>query len=246
MVSSGIEFNGHNSSEFGLYVSASDFTLVTPERDLTMTDVAGVDGSIICDNDAFKSVIQPFHLIGVKPNRLTDAISLKRNLSSWLKPPKAYRPLHFSGLPGYYWEAICYESEIYTRTNKNMSDVQLSFSCKPFLKSDVGQNKIVLPGEIVNELINEEDWPAEPLFHVVGSGNMVLTINGDGFQLNGVDEEVWVDSENQQVYKSLEQNRSTIAVFPNHEFPKLKPGKNNIGVIGAASVEIIPNWRTLA
>ncbi|KAA9371336.1 phage tail protein, partial [Lactobacillus mulieris] len=58
--------------------------------------------------------------------------------------------------------------------------------------------------------------------------------------------EVYIDSENCLVYKSLDQLRNRNAIFPDHNFPILQPGTNSISITGNySSATITPRWRTL-
>jgi Phage-related protein len=237
----GLYFNGHYSMEYGLYVNTDDFNLVSPERSVTFSEVPGVNGSFLSDTNSFKNITQSFTCTILRPKRM-DILSYKNALVAWLRAPGTYSPLHFSGLPGYFWEAVCYESSSYTRLTASSASCTLNFNCLPFLKSDLGARYRALPAT----LYNETEWVAEPTFRILATGNVTLTVNGTDYSLIGVDGEVYVDSEHQLVYKTKTDSRSHTAVFPNHNFPVLTPGKNTLSVTGATSVTIKPNWRCLA
>lgn len=235
-------FNGKTNLDLGLYWSSEDFNWETPETDFTFTSVAGVDGDFIDDNYRYKNIVQAFTFYAISNNQPLDEI--KRNVSNWLRTPKKYLPLYVGIRPGYFLEAVPYNNVSFPRVNERFSKTTIEFNCLPFLKSDLGQKKIVVTG--MTTLENPEGWKSQPIIKIIGSGKVDVTINNNVYTITSVDDEVTINSELYQVYKTPTQSRNVFAQFSNYEFPELDLGTNQISVSPGAKLEIIPNWRTLA
>ena len=67
---------------------------------------------------------------------------------------------------------------------------------------------------------NWQQYSALPLFHIIGDGDFTLTVNDKEYQFNDIDEELYIDSDRCLIYKSLNENRTSHAILPNHAFPE--------------------------
>ena len=81
-----------------------------------------------------------------------------------------------------------------------------------------------------------------PLIKVMGTGSGTLTIQGQTMNITDLVDYVYIDSEQQDVYRLPSENRNSLA---SGVFPKLLPGDNSITISGFTSVEIIPRFYTL-
>lgn len=241
MAISKIGFRGHTSDEFHLEL-AYPFDFVHPESDVTPVSVPGVNGDVIHSNQRYKNFVQPVTFILHRPFNSPSLQSIGTEIRNWIAGDD-YSPLSSDLIEGYEWEAHVSAAPSMTITNNMWAQVVVSFDCKPFLKRLDGQQWQSVPSTIVNT----EQWMAEPLWHIKGSSNLTLTVNGLAYQLNGIDDEAYIDSERSLVYKSLTESRAGLAVFPNNDFPVLTPGDNTVSLSGNYSLfEYKPNWRCLA
>ena len=241
MAISRIGFNGHTSDEFHLALSYP-FEFVHPESDTTNVSVPGVNGDVIQSNMRYKNFVQPVTFVLHRPFHSPSLQSIGREIRNWVAGDD-YTPLTSDLIEGYEWEAHVAAAPTMAITNNFRAQVVIQFDCKPFLKRIEGQQFQSVPAQVNNT----EHWSAEPLWHIKGTGNLTLTVNGLAYQLNGIDGEIYIDSERALVYKTLTDSRAGLAVFPNNDFPVLTPGNNTISLSGNyTEFEFKPNWRCLA
>ena len=96
-------------------------------------------------------------------------------------------------------------------------------------------------------IVNTEVEIAEPLFHIVGKGNIRLAVNGENYYFNNIEDEIYIDSEQEWIYRhKFDENLAMHAVFPNNNFPTFHPGDNSVFIFGNYSkFEYKANWRRL-
>ncbi|KRL10727.1 tail protein [Schleiferilactobacillus perolens DSM 12744] len=216
--------------------------LIHPEADVTSVSVPGVNGDIVQDNLRYKNISQPIAFTIIRNDNSPSFQRIGRAITNWVAG-NDYVPLISDLIPGYEWEAHVAAAPSMVVTNNHQATVTITFDCKPYLKRLGGQDWQPVP----DTPTNLERWSAQPLWHIQGKGNMVLTLNGDDYKLNGIDDEVYIDSERSLVYKDLNDSRAGLAVFPNNGFPSLMPGDNTVKLTGEYSLfEYRPNWRCLA
>lgn len=244
-----ITYRGKNNLDFGLYWDVgTDFELGTGEPNVEQTDIPGVSGTQLDFNNSYKSFTQKFSFYAVSKEQSLS--QMKAAVTTWLLKEPGYGKLVMSSDPDYYYLAAPDPSSVikWPAYNKNMAKIEIQFIIKPFKYRFDGQHEIPF-GTNAIELNNPEQWDAYPLIHIVGSGTLLLVVNDLQYDLNGVDDEIYLDClpERRLAYHDLGENgsRGRIAVFPDHAFPKLKPGNNVINVNYATSATIIPRWRTL-
>ena len=91
-------------------------------------------------------------------------------------------------------------------------------------------------------MLNPTAYEAKPLIKVTGSGSGTLTIQGQTMNITNLVDYVYIDCEQQDVYRLPSENRNSLA---SGVFPKLMPGNNSITISGFNSVEIVPRFYTL-
>lgn len=241
MVISKIEYRGRSSDELSMLVSYP-VELAHADPDVDSISVPGVNGDIIQDNLRYKNIDQTISFIVRNNLGQHNPREFGRAITNWIAG-NDYSPLKSDLINGYEWEALVDKAPTVVQTDINEATVEISFNCKPFLKSLEGQEWQAVPSNPTNL----ERWSAEPLWHIKGTGNLVLTVNDLDYKLNGIDDEVYIDSERGLVYKSLAESRAGLAVFPGNDFPILTPGDNSIKLTGDYNLfEYKPNWRCLA
>lgn len=236
-----ISYRGRTSDEFLMRINYP-LEFAHPEADVATVSVPGVNGDVVQDNLRYKNISQPIVFTIIRQDYSPSFPQLGRAITNWVVG-NDYVPLLCGLIPGYQWEAHVAVAPTMIATNEHQATVTITWDCKPYLKRLDGQDWQTVPSNPVNL----ERWSAEPLWHIKGRGNLTLTVNGLAYQLNGIDDEVYIDSERSLVYKSLTESRAGLAVFPNNDFPVLNPGGNSISLAGNYSLlEYKPNWRCLA
>lgn len=238
--------HGVSSIKFGAYI-VYPTNLISPKLDINQASIPGVSGDYLTSNYRYQNVTQTVVFQVEQPPHYTTWYELQYDLKKWLTPYNAegavqYEPFYCELLGDSHWEAIVTEPPSWSITNATTAQVTITLTCKPFLKrNDGGQWYPVKDTEV-----NTEVFSAQPLWHIVGNGDFTLTINDIDYKLNGVDDEIYIDSERFLIYKSKKENRAAKADFLNHNFPELLPGKNNIKLSGNSTrFEFKPNWRRL-
>lgn len=239
-----LQHNGKTSYDFGAVVN-SPFNLVHAKRDVSGTSVPGVNGGIIEDNQHYNDVTQTITFTVYRPSAYPGWEALEEAWLDWLQPTgdyTTYEPFGLNFLEPYHLLAYLSEAPVWTLNQTlEAAQVVVTLTCKPYLvKNDRRYERV--PTVVTNQSLME----AAPLWHIKGSGDFTLQINDRKYELNPVDDEVYIDSTRFLVYKDLQQYRGTIAKFPNNDFPVLPHGKNTISLTGTYSLfEYKPRWRRL-
>lgn len=242
-----IKYNGKTNLDFNMYWDAGDdFELGTGAPDVDTTEIPGMSGTILDFNGSYKNFEQNFVFYAV--NKDITPNQLKNKLTNWFLKDPTYHKLSFSNDPDYYYLAAPNPSSIlkFPAFNNRYSKIEISFTIKPFKYRLDGRKEFPIPVDF----INPEPWLSYPLIHIVGNEAVTIQISDKKYQITNIDNEVFIDSEPDKsiVYHDLSPQgmRNESAIFPNHAFPVLTTGENNIRIIGNyKSATIIPRWRTL-
>lgn len=238
--------NEQSTLDFGVYIQYP-IVITHPQVDVTSNAIPGHSGDLLTKNHRFQNISQSFTLYATRESTKYSTWSqLSMAINDWLVSDK-YQPLYLDTMHEWYWEAILSQPANFTPQNDSEATATVTFNCKPYMRSTDSMKFRPLPSS--QKVINKQQESAEPIIHIVGSGDFVLSINDQDFKLNGVDGEIFVDSEEQWIYKhDFKENRASCAVFPNNDFPSLKPGENKIYLKSgtAQKIEYKPNWRRLA
>ncbi|MCZ3844170.1 phage tail protein [Lactobacillus mulieris] len=230
-----------SSTDYGVFIQYP-FTLVNTLPEITAVQIPGHSGDLLTNNTRFQNVTQTLNLYIEKPQEYETWSSLSMAIQDWLYSFD-YQPIIISSLNDYYLEGYMSQAPVITPQDDMVATGSVAFNCKPYLKRIDDIDFRSVPSTVIGiETIN-----AKPIFHIKGSGVLTLTVNGQKYVLNGVDDEIFIDGEKEWIYKhDLNQNRMPLAQFPNNDFPELVPGKNTISLSGKYSLfEYKPNWRRL-
>ncbi len=157
--------------------------------------------------------------------------------------------------PGYH-TLVVYSDEAYTYNvalsaaitptrpmrNNYVETYEISLTAGAF-KRLRGYPDLVAP---VTHGINKSAYNAYPLWHVWGSGDGVITINGITYNLADLPGECFIDSDPQQqdVYDASGQLLADIPQFV--EYPVLPPGQFTVGIGGGITkLTLEPRWQTI-
>lgn len=230
-------FNGISSADFGIIITNTN-QLSSPERNIDVVEVDGRNEALVMDKGNYK----PFELkleCSIDSENI-DINELARNIKRWLQSNFNYNRLILSDDDEYYYEAICTNKLDIEEVIIELGEFQVTFLCKALKKHINGNNKIILtsPKTIQNSYMN-----SNPLIKVIGSGDITININNKKLILKNIEDEIEVDCEIMNCYKS---NNGEI-VLQNHkmysDFPVLEEGENDISWNGNVTrLEITPRW----
>lgn len=221
----------------------TDFELGTPTPNVEQTDVPGVSGTQLDFNNSYKSFTQKFAFYAASRNQSVN--DLKAAVSTWLLKEPGYHKLYVNSDPDYFYLAAPDPSSLmkWPAYNRHMARVEINFLIKPFKYRLIGQREYP-----IGDLSNPESWPAYPLIHIKGTGDITLTVNSENYQLTDIDDEIYLDCEPSKLLAyhdlSVSGSRGRKAIFPDHKFPVLLPGKNTLSLSGGTGT-IVPRWQTL-
>lgn len=234
-------FNGETSSDHGLMLEEADI-FPAPVRKRTVLTIPGRSEKVIQDGGCWENV------------SLKYTVSLRRDLPerwmdvlTWLSMPEGYCRLENSIQPEHFRLAY-YEGGIDVKQLRTFKAARTNITFKAraelFLKD--GEIPITITkgsaSSVTSILLNPTAYEAMPLIKVMGTGSGTLTIQGQTMNITDLVDYVYIDSEQQDVYRLPSENRNSLA---SGVFPKLLPGDNSITISGFTSVEIIPRFYTL-
>ena len=234
-------FNGETSSDHGLMLEEADI-FPAPVRKRTILTIPGRSESVIQDGGCWENV------------SLKYTVSLRRNLPerwmdvlTWLSNPAGYCRLENSIQPEHFRLAY-YEGGIDVKQLRTFKSARVNIKFKAraelFLKDGEIPTTITrgTAESVTAVMLNPTAYEAKPLIKVTGSGSGTLTIQGQTMNITGLIDYVYIDCEQQDVYRLPSENRNSLA---SGVFPKLLPGNNSITISGFNSVEIVPRFYTL-
>lgn len=255
-------YHDHSSADYGIYVEYP-LTMPTPQLDITMTHINGRNGDLIQSYQSFKNVTLSVNVTIFKPKQYVNLYQLQRAINDWLIGYD-YDYLKFSDNPEWLWEAIVTTPPVLTPLIETHAEEELTgtitFECKPLMKrtdsihwQQVGN--IDIGSQIMQTTIyNQQNMPTFPDWHIKtdgqASGNWAIIVNGNSCFINNIDSDIYIDGENCQAYKSIDNpvSLSSSVQFYNNDAPILMPGENVIQITGdhIGLIEYRPNWRRLA
>lgn len=229
-------FNGESSKTFGLYLTGSG-AFNAPERDVSLVEIPGRNGSLTVDNGRYKNVTQTYDAF-IHCDFARNAAAVR----AWLLSQPGYQRLEDTYNPEYYRLArFSGPIEFTVRALCAGAETELLFDCSPqrFLKS--GEVSVTFTETAT--IHNPTRFPALPILTVYGSGAGSVTLAGETIQISNIDEFVTIDCELQDAYKSDENKNPTISAS---EFPSLPAGTAELSFTGGVTgIKITPRWWTL-
>lgn len=241
----GITWNGQNSVDLGLAITYDSSQLGGGIFSSTLTQIGGQSAAVIQANNRFDNVPQVFNFTTFSPIQQSDIAPLHRAVESWLFAGidlSQYQKLTFDGYPDYYWRAVPSAITPFSITGTTIS-FSMTFSCIPYAYETEGDNYQPISN---NQIIkNPRLYSSLPLWHVKGKGNGSFVLNGTTFNFLGLNGDLYVDSDTEEVYDEANNYQPGMAQFDNYVFPVLNTGDNTFGTITNISLEVKPRWRTL-
>ena len=127
----------------------------------------------------------------------------------------------------------------FVRISNDLKEASVIFECEPFKRAYPAESDITLTAS-TTELNNVGNVPAQPVIKINGSGDIVLTVNGNEFEVKDVTAQAILDCSARIATEAGE----SILTQTSGIFPVLNVGNNSVSWEGAvSSVVITPNWR---
>lgn len=253
-----VVFNNKSFNKFGLYLTKDVLFDVFPESEFEFAEIENpINGDIIIDRKPFKNV-DKVYVFKTFPNKIAfknekHFVTLLRNFLNTSR--NDYYDLYDSNRKGYFCKAILKNISDFEKQYDGCYKISITFSCKPFWYSKLGQETIIKTGTNFSiELNNPEQFIAYPKLILSCSADGDSTSNGYtiSFTHNGnntllvashLKNTFTIDSEN--YYHSI----NNLRYLAGYEMPNLKPGITTISFSGTTGIDyalnIIPNWRCL-
>lgn len=222
-----VVFNDTSTKDFHILVSGYG-SFNTPERDITLLDVKGRDGSLAIDNGRFNNVDLTYKCLiyrDMKPDY--DAFR------AFIATQRGYKRLEDTFHVDEFRMAMIKDAiEANPKGDYEAISFELVFNCKPqrFLKSGEDIIEVVNSGIIENPTL----FDAKPLIRMYGNGTII--INGRTMTVTNVNGYIDIDSDLMNAYKGSTNMNNNIS----GEFPILNAGENEITC--SNRIEIKPRW----
>lgn len=223
-------FNNVCSEDLGLMVTKS----VIPPASATQFETVSIPNR---ESPIFKA----------KTQRKEITITIQTTIVEENKVREIYKALQGKGIlvlstePDKYYTATVQEL-VPEHIALYMGTLPISFVCDPFAYS---VNDQITEYGTTADIENSGTYYSEPLIKVYGTGDLTLTLNGETWNLTGVDGYIVIDSQRKLVYKDNTVMLNKISRTDGRiVFPCLNIGVNRISTTGT-KMEIKKNERWL-
>lgn len=227
-----ITFHGVSSDSLGLVVEHYPSYNV-PSRKMSAYSVAGRNGDILYQQNAYENVVQNYDVYIRKGSALSQSI---QKVIEWLMVD-GYQRLEDSYTANQFRLAYCNNAAEVANAFNEFGRCTLSFTCMPqrFLTSGETEVTIVSP----HTFTNPTAYPAKPLIYVntASSG----TIDIDGVSIECDVGEYYIDCDTQNAYLGTSNMNSYInaPVFPTMS------GTSVVTISTVTTCKVTPRWWTL-
>lgn len=232
-----LTYRNHASTDFGILLSYP-WVPVHATRDVTATHVPGVSGDVLQDDGSYQNVVETFTGIVIRDPRLySNWYDLDEAVNDWLRGGN-YSYLRFDGYPDWAFEAIAQPHTITPDPiDERKATISLPFNCKPIMYRIDGIEWQTCP---IGTVTNTSDSITRPDFHIIGTGNFFLRINGLDYQFYNVDGDVYLDGESGNAFcydsQGVVTSKNPDVEFPYLDSPELMVGANTIYYANSATI----------
>lgn len=252
-----ISFNGRSSDDYDIIVMKNP-SLSRAKRKFEKVSVPGRNGDIYFMQDAWENYTQQYMLF-VGDGSVNSTPAAVAKVAEWLDD--TYQATTINDyinltINGYKRLIDSYEANVirlatftsgYDTTNLKgfFGKVPITFNCRPerFTTDAFTAITKTTSGGYVTNPTNKK---AKPCIKVYGTGSGSVTVNGYQMNISQFSQYLYIDSDLQDVYKSLNDlNQNKYVSLPSG-FPLLKSGKNYITWTGdVTQVDVYPRWWNL-
>lgn len=226
-----IWWNGKSSDDVNVVVEHYP-DINVPRRKTEVTSVAGRNGDIIFEQDAFENVTKRYDIyISAEAPRLT---TIAPRVVEWLMQ-KGYCRLEDGYEPDVFQLAY-YSGGLDVQSILNrMGRCTIEFSAKPQKWLKCGEYGVTITNGMA--LFNPTPYDARPLIQATGNGT--IACGGNALTISGNTGAVTIDCDTMDVY----QGTINLNNKASGDFPILTGGANNIiSVSGFTGVVVTPRW----
>ena len=223
-------FNNISSEDLGLMVTKS----VIPPASATQFETVSIPNR---ESPIFKEKVQ----------RKEITITIQTTIVEENKVREIYKTLQGKGIlvlstePDKYYNVTVQEL-VPEHIALYMGTLPISFICDPFAYS---VNDSLVAYGTTADIENNGTYYSEPLIKIFGTGDLTLTLNGETWNLTGVDGYIVIDSQRKLVYKDNTIMLSKISRADGRiVFPCFNTGVNRISTTGT-KLEVKKNERWL-
>lgn len=224
-------YRNHSSTDFGIFVN-DPRTRVHPDSDAQKQHVIGHNGDFRTNNDAFNNVTETFACTVIRnPQIYKTWDQFDDAIMDWLQIG-ADQPdyLQFTADPDWAYYAM---AQPYTLTPDSVDSLKatlnLIFDCDPLMYSIRGLEWKKLPESGI--IYNSTARTVHPEFHIKGSGDFQLIVNGMSYYLDDVEDEIWIRSDGncyELDSEGVKELADMKARFVNGDSPEFLCGKNTV------------------
>ncbi|MDD3173353.1 MAG: hypothetical protein PHF63_06805 [Herbinix sp.] len=233
-------FNGTMSSEFDMdiinVVTVKQGRKQRPEEQIDIYEIPYRNDELIIHSGKYKPYIQEFEFILRNP-------ALIPTINTWLAGRGRLlleNDFEEFGRDGYYMASVV-EGWEYEKYTHNTYSFTVKFKVDPFFYYNNGQQKKTYVTQPVT-IYNSGTIYSEPYIRINGSGNIMLTVNGQVITLTEIVDYIELDSALMVAYKDTLNQGSKMS----GDFPIFDVGKNSISWSGnVTSIEIMTRVRDL-
>ena len=224
-----VSFRGVRTDTIGLYIAKGGMIAHRKGKlRHTAYDIPGRDGAV--------HVIDGYSPFDAKLTlQMVDAPAQMRQIvNAWAE---GTGDLYTSDDTAHVWKASVLKEVKYTRTRyhgKMYDQAEVTFRCQPIMRERTPE---VVTLTAAGKLSNIGNVIAQPKIVVKGAGDCTVTVGETTITLEGVKEDVTIDTEAGYVYSA------SGAVTMKGEFPTLGFGETSVSFSGGVtSLVITPNW----
>ena len=236
--------DGVNSEELNLFIQRTPL-LETPARRVELKNAFGVHGGVPYDERAYDNTEMQLLMFVDGDDKNQD----RQKVDALLRNTGKFKEF----IPYFDQEKIYYVMNMQKTQYESFSwygekqALQTTFTVKPYkYLRNVSDIVVTTSGVAINPFIDDV---SQPLITIEGSGDVTLTVNGEDYRIQNVDEHITVDSERYSTYKRTSSNFiiNENSKYRQKQYPIFTPGTNSISISGGATrVVIKPRWRSLA
>lgn len=238
-------FNGESSYDDHDLIITETPSVEIPERDMSFQSVPGRSGDIIIDNGRFKNINVKYKVAALCT--MKELPALCRDISGWLYPSgvSKYYELSDTYDSGYFRYAAVAGSVPFDSKLMQLGEGTLTFNCKPYKYSNIGQVPKSLDAYAQNIVVNTERYFSLPKFRIYANGTVYMYINNKTLKFEDVNEYVDIDAELMKCGKGSENLSGSMTGA--WEDIRLVPGNNTIELDGddVEFCRLYGRWRTI-
>lgn len=229
-------FKGIRSTDMGIIVTKVP-PITKPERTVSEIKIPGRNGVLHNDEGTYLNYTKEVEC-AIK-NKGKDVPQYAEKINAWLD---GYGEITFSNEPDKSYRVMVKNQMDMNGVLNSFSKFLIQFDTFPFkyaVNAFADHFILTTPKTITN---NGTIY-AEPAITIYGNGNIILTVNGMNYGLNGINGSVTIDSEMMEVYKGTTNANNKYSAL---DFPRFQVGENSISWTGSVTkIEVEPKWRWL-